>query len=153
VCVCVCACACARARVLHVEYAERGNEYGILFIFSMICENTRLEYVRIHVVYRAYQAIYVIHIRVVAPQEYVITYSTRRVCVRVRVRVCVCVVAFAHRRRQIPSSAQSRTRRDSVGAAASARRSSQALSSAHSEALERRAAGLPTQPDCVRKGR
>jgi len=24
---------------LHVEYAERGNKYGILFIFSMFCES------------------------------------------------------------------------------------------------------------------
>ena len=66
----------SRAR-LHVEYAERGNEYGNLFIFSLLCKYVRLEYVRIHVIYRVHQAEYVIHILVVAPQEYVNPYSTR----------------------------------------------------------------------------
>ena len=51
---------------LHVEYAERGNEYGILFRCSLFCENV-LEYVRIHAIYRVNQAEYVIHILVVAP--------------------------------------------------------------------------------------
>jgi len=37
-----------------------------------------LEYVRIHVIYRVDQAEYGIHIRVVAPQEYVNIYSTHR---------------------------------------------------------------------------
>jgi len=35
-----------------------------------------LEYVHIHVIYRANQADYVIYIRVAASQEYVKTYST-----------------------------------------------------------------------------
>jgi len=63
---------------LYVEYAERANEYGILFIVSMHCEYTRLAYVRIYAIYRVYQAEYVIHMRVAASQEYVNTYSTRR---------------------------------------------------------------------------
>jgi len=63
---------------LYVEYAERGKEYGILFMFSLLCEYIHLECVRIHVVYRVKQAEYVIHIRVFAPQEYVNIYSTRR---------------------------------------------------------------------------
>jgi len=41
-----------RALTLHVEYAERGNEYGILFIFSLFYEYIHLQYVRIHVIYR-----------------------------------------------------------------------------------------------------
>jgi len=64
---------------LHVEYAERGTEYGILFLFSLFCEYIQLEYARIHVIYRVHQAEYGIHFLVVAPQEYVNTYSTRRV--------------------------------------------------------------------------
>ena len=64
---------------LHVEYAERVQEYGILFIFSLFCEYVQLEYVRIHVIYRVHQAGYGIPIRVVAPREYVNIYSTRRV--------------------------------------------------------------------------
>ena len=63
---------------LHVEYAERGKDYGILFIFSLSCEYIQFEHVRIHVIYRGNQAEYGIHILVVAPQEYVNTYSTRR---------------------------------------------------------------------------
>ena len=62
---------------LHVEYAEPGKEYGILFIFSSFCEYNRLEYVRVHVIYRVDQAEYGILVLVVAPQEYVNTYSTR----------------------------------------------------------------------------
>ena len=65
-------------KTLHVEYAGRGNECGILFIFSLFGEYIQLEYARIHVIYRVNQAEYVIHIRVVAPQEYVNIYSTRR---------------------------------------------------------------------------
>jgi len=67
-----------RSAALHLEYAERGKEYGILFIFSLFCEYIHLEYVRIHGIYRGNQAGYVTHIRVVAPQEYVHTYSTHR---------------------------------------------------------------------------
>jgi len=63
---------------LHVEYAERGREYGILFIISLFREWTHLEYVRIPVTYRVNQAEYGISILVVVPQEYVNTYSTRR---------------------------------------------------------------------------
>jgi len=44
----------------------RGNEYKILFTFSLFCEYIHLEYVRIHVIYRVTQAEYVIRIRVVA---------------------------------------------------------------------------------------
>jgi len=47
-------------------------------MFSLFCEYIRLEYVRIHVIYRVNQAESVIHILVVAPQEYVNIYSTRR---------------------------------------------------------------------------
>jgi len=43
-------------------------------MFSLFCEYNHLEYVRIHVIYREYG----IHIRVVAPQEYVNIYSTSR---------------------------------------------------------------------------
>ena len=64
---------------LYVKHAERENEYGILFIFSLLCVHIHLEYVRIHVIYRVNQAEYVIHILVVASQEYVNIYSTRRV--------------------------------------------------------------------------
>ena len=39
-------------RSLHVEYAERGNEYRILFIVGLFCEYIHLEYVRIHDIYR-----------------------------------------------------------------------------------------------------
>jgi len=68
-----------RLETLHVEYAERGEEYGILFVFSLLCEYILIEYVRIHVIYKVNQAEYVIHIRVASPQEYVNTYSTCRV--------------------------------------------------------------------------
>jgi len=64
--------------VLHVAYAERGKEHGILFIFSLFCEYIILEYVGIHVIYRVNTAEYGIHILVVAPQEYMNIYSTRR---------------------------------------------------------------------------
>jgi len=68
---------------LYVEYVERGNEYGTLFIFSLFCEYIQLDYVRIHVIYRVHQAEHSIHIVVVASQEYVNIYLTRR-----RVRFC-----------------------------------------------------------------
>jgi len=64
--------------VLHVEYAERGTEYGILFTFNLFCEYANLEYVRIRVIYRVNQAEYGIHILVVAQQKYVNTCSTPR---------------------------------------------------------------------------
>jgi len=63
---------------LHVEHAERGREYGILFTVSLFGEYSNLEYVDIHVIYRVNQAEYVIHMFRVAPQEYVNIYSTRR---------------------------------------------------------------------------
>ena len=69
------------AIVLYVEYVERRTRYGILFIFSLFCEYINLEYVRIHVIYRVHQAEYAILIPMAAPQEYVNTYSTRRVIV------------------------------------------------------------------------
>jgi len=47
-------------------------------MFSLFCECIHLEYVRIHVIYRGNQAEHVIHIRVVAPQEYVNVSSTCR---------------------------------------------------------------------------
>ena len=37
-------------QTVHVECAERGKKYGILFIFSLFCESIHLEYVRIHAV-------------------------------------------------------------------------------------------------------
>ena len=55
--------------LLHVEYAERGNEYRILFIFSLLCEYVSLAYVRINVIYRVHQAVYVIRFLVVMPQK------------------------------------------------------------------------------------
>jgi len=58
-------------KTLHVEYVGRGNEYRILFVFSLFCEYIHLEYIRIPVIYRGNQAEYVIHSRVVVPQEYV----------------------------------------------------------------------------------
>jgi len=54
-------------------------KYGILFIFSLFYEYSNLEYVHFHVLYRVIQADYVIRILVAAAQEYVNTYSTRRV--------------------------------------------------------------------------
>jgi len=48
---------------LHVEYAERGTEYGISFIFSLFREYMHLEYVRIPVIYRVDQVEYVIQRR------------------------------------------------------------------------------------------
>ena len=63
---------------LHVEYAERGTEYGILFICNLFCEYANLEYVRLHVIYRANQAEYGIHILVIVQQKYVNNYSTPR---------------------------------------------------------------------------
>jgi len=64
--------------VLHVEYAEPGRKYDIIFLFNLFCEYINLEYVRVPVVYRVNQVEYGIHILVVASREYVNTYSTRR---------------------------------------------------------------------------
>jgi len=65
-------------RTLHVEYAARGQEYGILFVFSLFGEYSHLEYVRLHVIHRVDQAEYVVHILMVAPHKYVNIYSTCR---------------------------------------------------------------------------
>ena len=73
--------------MLHVEYADRGHEYGILFIFSLFCEYIHFEYVRVPVIYRVNQAEYVIQIRVAASKEYVNTYSTSRVRVLSRLHI------------------------------------------------------------------
>jgi len=56
----------------------RRGKYGLLFISSLFCEYTNLEYVRVPVIYRVNQAEYVIQILVAASQKYVNTYSTRR---------------------------------------------------------------------------
>jgi len=64
---------------LHVEYVERGYEYGVLFMSSLFCEYIHLEYICVHGIHRVNQAEYGIHVLVVAPQEYVNIYSTRRV--------------------------------------------------------------------------
>ena len=68
--------------MLRVELNTRGGgeyKYGILFIFSLFYEYSNLEYVHIHVIRRVNQAEYVIRVLVAASQEYVNTYSTRRV--------------------------------------------------------------------------
>jgi len=54
------------------------KKISILFIFSLSCRYSHLEYVRIYVIYRVNQVIYVIHILVVATQESVNVYSTPR---------------------------------------------------------------------------
>jgi len=43
-----------RVKVLYVEYAERGNEYGILFTYSLFCEYVYLEYENVSVSYTGY---------------------------------------------------------------------------------------------------
>jgi len=58
---------------LHVEHAERGRKYGILFIFNLFCEYINVEYVRVPVIYRVNQVEYGIHILVAASQEYGLT--------------------------------------------------------------------------------
>jgi len=50
---------------------EPVEECGILFICCLPCKYVHLEYVRVHVICRVHQAEYVIHLLVVAPQEYV----------------------------------------------------------------------------------
>jgi len=64
---------------LHVEYAGERIQYGILCIFSLFYEYGHLEHVHINVIYRIHQAEYGIHILVAASQEFVNTYSKRRV--------------------------------------------------------------------------
>jgi len=72
--------AAQRRRCLAYMLNTRGEriKYGILFIFSVFCEYSNLEYVHIHVVYRLNHAEYGIRILVAASQEYVNTYSARR---------------------------------------------------------------------------
>jgi len=82
------------AGTLHVEYVERGTEYGILFICSLLCVYINLEYVRIRVICRVKPG----GIRDsslgfiwLAPQECVNTYSTRRVATQTTLAsVVVC---------------------------------------------------------------
>ena len=46
-------------RILYAKkYAERGKAYGILFIFSLCCECSKLDYVHSHVIHRVNQAEY-----------------------------------------------------------------------------------------------
>jgi len=104
-------CVCVTS--LHVEYAERRIEYCILFIFSLLYEYFNLECVHIHLMYRVEQAEYVFHIRVVAPQEYVNIYSTRRVT-SVLLNRRNKRRAWGSRRRRTCSSTQGR-RQTSVG--------------------------------------
>ena len=83
VCVCVC--------VPYMLNMRGGRiKYGILFRFCLFYEYSNLEYQCIYVIYRVLQAEYDIHIPVAASQEYVNTYSTRRVCAHVCLFV-VCV--------------------------------------------------------------
>ena len=63
---------------LRVEYAERRIQCGILFIVSLFYEYIPLEYVRVRVIYRVYQAGYGIRILVAVSQEHVNAYSTPR---------------------------------------------------------------------------
>jgi len=60
------------------ELGSTRFKYGILFIFGLFHEYSNLEYVHIHGIYKVNQAENVVHILVVAPQEYVNIYSTRR---------------------------------------------------------------------------
>jgi len=43
---------------LHVEYAERWTQFGILFRLNLFCEHIHLEYVRVPVLDRVHQAEY-----------------------------------------------------------------------------------------------
>jgi len=81
---------------LRVEYAERGKSYGILFIFSLFCEYGNFEYVHIHVIYRVNQAEYVIYFLLFAPQEYVNTYSTRRLTTHMYEVLFTCLPPERH---------------------------------------------------------
>jgi len=61
-----------------VEYEERGNEYNFLLIIGLFCECSHVAYTRVHVIYKVNRTECGIHILVVAPQEYVHIYATRR---------------------------------------------------------------------------
>jgi len=67
------------AERLHVEYAGERIKHGIIFMISLFYDYSNLAYVHIHAIYRVHQAEYGIRILVAASQEYVNTYSTRRV--------------------------------------------------------------------------
>ena len=71
-----CVCHALYTYMLNTRGGRR--KYGILFRFSVFYEYSNLEYEHIYVIYKVHQAEYVIHILVVAPQEYVNIYSTRR---------------------------------------------------------------------------
>jgi len=62
-----------------VEYAEGRIKYDLIFRFRPFYEYSNLEYEHLPVECGVHQAEYVIHTRVAASQEYVKTYSTRRV--------------------------------------------------------------------------
>jgi len=61
--------------------STRNEETNTVFYsyLACFCEYIHLEYIRIHAIYRVNQAEYVIHILVVAPQEYVSINSTHRI--------------------------------------------------------------------------
>jgi len=87
---------------VHDEYAERGREYGIIFVYRLFCEYIHPEYEGIRGIYRVKHAKYVIHILVVAPQEYVNIYSICRVTsvtsVRVTARLRLVLAEFPRTR-------------------------------------------------------
>jgi len=56
-----------------------SEEQNPVLIFSLFCEYTNHEYVRIHAICRVNLAEYAIRIPLAVPQELVNTYSTRRV--------------------------------------------------------------------------
>ena len=62
----------------HTRTTRPPNEHLPQALNNAQREHIHLEYVRIHVIYRVNQADYVIHVLVVAPQEYVHIFSTRR---------------------------------------------------------------------------
>ena len=64
--------------ILYAEYVERTTKYEILFVISLFCEYTNLEYARVHSICRVHQAKHAIPIPMAAPQECVNTYSTRK---------------------------------------------------------------------------
>jgi len=68
----------SHSKVTKPNMLNTRNEERILFIVCLFYEYIHLEYVRIHLIYRVNQAEHVIHIRVLAPQEYVNIYSTCR---------------------------------------------------------------------------
>jgi len=69
-----------RAGTLKVYMLNKRNAAKkSLFIISLLYEYSNLKCIRIYVIYMVTQAECVIRIRMTAPQEYVNTYSTRRV--------------------------------------------------------------------------